>query len=188
LLQALGRFDGEPVVIHFVCRECNDYFGRTIDLLFARGSVEALLRIQLGLKPAEEVTDLLLSRLAFQYPLGSYRGLWLEPVPAQGRVVRRPLPQAGLTLRGGAGWLYITLRDLRQLAQPPKDVDPTALKRAMAMTQGDYDAVMAELRRLGLGFTPQESLPDPEQWGEVQAEVTPMRCAAATSARRPASP
>ncbi len=107
MLQALGRFDGEPVVIHFVCPECNDYFGRTIDLLFARGSVEALLRIQLGLKPAEEVTDLLLSRLAFQYPLGSYRGLRLEPVPAQGRVVRRPLPQAGLTLRGGAGWLYI---------------------------------------------------------------------------------
>jgi hypothetical protein len=172
LLQALGRLEGEPVVIHSVCQECNDYFGRTFDLLFARGSIEALLRIELGLKPTDEVTDLLLSRLAFQYPLGSYRGLWLEPVHCQGRIVLRPLPQAGLTLRGGGGWRYITLRDLRQLAQPPDDVDPTGLKRAIAMTQDHYDEVMAELRRIGLGFTPQEPLPIPEQWGEAQAEVT----------------
>lgn len=80
LLQALGRFNGEPTTIHSVCRECNQYFGDSIDLLFARGSVEALLRIELGLKPAEAVTHLRFDRLAFQYPLGPIRVCGSNPL------------------------------------------------------------------------------------------------------------
>lgn len=171
LLQALGRFNGEPTTIHSVCRECNQYFGDSIDLLFARGSVEALLRIELGLKPAEAVTHLRFDRLAFQYPVGSYKGLWLEPTHDQGRVLLRPLPQAGFTALGGASWLYVTLRDLRRLTRPPEGIDLTAMKRAIAMTQADYDEVMAQLHRLGVGFT-REPLPTPEGWGEVSTDVT----------------
>jgi len=171
LLEALGRFQGDHVTIDCVCQECNQYFGDTVDLLFARGSLEALLRFELGLKPTEEITQLRRDRLAFRYPTGSYRGMWLEPVPHEGQILCQPLPQAGFRLPGDAGWHYVPLRELSQLNSLPTGIDPKEPKRTIAMTQEDTDAVMAQLRRLGAGFTPQEDLPIPERWGETGVDV-----------------
>jgi hypothetical protein len=55
--QAFGQFEGN-LVLDCVCFECNDYFGRTIDLKFARDSIEGIDRIWSGIKPASEFKSL----------------------------------------------------------------------------------------------------------------------------------
>jgi HNH endonuclease len=171
LLKALGGFR-KNLIIRCVCSECNDYFGRTIDRVFARGSLEALLRLELGLKPTEEVTNLLTDRLTFQYPAGSYEGLWLEPIPDNGRVVLRPQPQVGFMTRAGDSWLYVRERELQQLTNLPQTADPAGRKRVLAQTQEGYERLLGHLRRLGVEFRPDGAPPVPEGWGEVEPEVT----------------
>jgi hypothetical protein len=169
LLKALGRFRGS-LVIRSACRQCNQYFGDSVDRIFARGSLEAVLRFEIGLKPAEEITDLISSRVAFTFPSGSYRGLWLEPISDNGRIVLRPLAQAGFATRSG-GWLYITAHALDRLTALPAEADVAGLKRVLAPTAEGYDQVLALLRRLGVNFTSHGPLPNPEGWGEVEPEI-----------------
>lgn len=49
--QAFGTFEHNKV-IHCVCDECNNFFGRTIDQKLARDSAEGFARYALGLRPA----------------------------------------------------------------------------------------------------------------------------------------
>jgi hypothetical protein len=55
--QAFGQFEGN-LVLGCVCTECNDYFGRTIDLKLARDSIEGIDRYWSGMKPVSEFKSL----------------------------------------------------------------------------------------------------------------------------------
>jgi len=57
--EALGVFEPISFILYeTVCKECNNYFGRTLDLALSRDSMEALLRFRYGTKPASEAGDL----------------------------------------------------------------------------------------------------------------------------------
>jgi len=56
--QAFGLFDGNNLVLKCVCDDCNKFFGDGIDLKLARDSVEAIERINVGLKSAADFKSL----------------------------------------------------------------------------------------------------------------------------------
>jgi len=48
---AFGTFEPDTPVLHnTVCRNCNQYFGDHLEVRYARGAIEGLLRYYKGLK------------------------------------------------------------------------------------------------------------------------------------------
>src|SRR5262245_2467501 len=55
--QAYGRFENN-LALRCCCGGCTTYFGRGIDMKFGRDSVEAVVRVNAGLKSAQEFKSL----------------------------------------------------------------------------------------------------------------------------------
>jgi len=110
--QAFGKFGPDtPTLIDLVCDECNNYFGRTIDLILARRSLEALDRFRYGIKPADEINDLQQGRVQFSFGQeGEWQGIIFE-LKADKRdangIVVEPIPQVGFAKKSGKGHIYI---------------------------------------------------------------------------------
>src|SRR3981189_3520844 len=51
LSEAFGAFLQAPVLHYSVCRECNQFFGDQLEMRFARGAFEGMLRYRTGLRP-----------------------------------------------------------------------------------------------------------------------------------------
>jgi hypothetical protein len=57
MLDAFGKFEGN-LVLDCVCKACNDYFSKHVDLKFARDSVEGFFRFAMGIKSTAEYKSL----------------------------------------------------------------------------------------------------------------------------------
>src|SRR6187551_2390052 len=55
--ESFGRFRQNFVLKNVVCRDCNDYFGRTLDLKLAPETIEGLDRYKVGGKSPTGGTD-----------------------------------------------------------------------------------------------------------------------------------
>src|SRR5437764_15461655 len=60
--QALGTFE-QNWTLDCVCDGCNEYFANHLELALGRDSGEALLRLELGLKPPAGASELLHDRV-----------------------------------------------------------------------------------------------------------------------------
>jgi len=61
--QALGTFE-QNWTLDCVCDDCNKYFGDNFELPLGRDSLEAVLRVRLGVKPPEAADSILYRRLS----------------------------------------------------------------------------------------------------------------------------
>jgi hypothetical protein len=50
LSKAFGAFRRAPVLLHCVCRECNQFFGDELEVRFARNAFEGMLRYRNGVR------------------------------------------------------------------------------------------------------------------------------------------
>lgn len=57
LPEAFGRFNNALVLHDIVCKDCNQYFGNTVDKILARGSMQGAIRYFRGIKPLKEFRD-----------------------------------------------------------------------------------------------------------------------------------
>ena len=57
LPEAFGQFQGALVLHDAVCRECNQYFGNTLDSVLARGSMQGAIRYFRGVRPLKKFSD-----------------------------------------------------------------------------------------------------------------------------------
>lgn len=57
LPEAFGKFKDALVLHDAVCRECNQYFGNTLDNRLARGSMQGAIRYLRGIKPLQKFKD-----------------------------------------------------------------------------------------------------------------------------------
>ena len=104
LSQAYGTFAPTSFVLYdAVCQGCNNYFGRTLELVLSRDSMEALLRFRYGTKPASAANDLPYRKLELKV---GQPGPWLgatvvlEP-DATGKAVEPvPVPQVAFQWKG----------------------------------------------------------------------------------------
>jgi hypothetical protein len=111
--QALGTFE-QNWTLDCVSDECNQYFADNLELALGRDSREALLRLELGLKPAEGARALLNQRIktTLQDP-GEFDGIRMRMMPSDDGtdVVPMPVPQVGFR-RTGEDWRFLIEREL----------------------------------------------------------------------------
>ncbi len=121
--RAFGIFE-QNLTLDCVCSECNGYFGKTIELAYTRDSLEALLRLHYGVKPAREAGDLPKRRLTIT--LGGdddWNGCHIELTEESGQFAVDLVPQVRFARRSG-GWIFVTGEALADTTQPlPDDID-----------------------------------------------------------------
>ena len=150
--RAFGMFE-QNLTLDCVCTECNDYFGKTIELAFARDSIEAFLRLHHGVKPAHEVSELRGRRLSLT--LGGdddWNGCHVELKEEDGEVAVDLVPQVRFARRGGA-WVFVREELLTDTAQPlPADCDVTQDIRLVSRSDEMDQRLIASLAARGIRF------------------------------------
>ncbi len=126
LPRAFGSYRNNLTLTDCVCIDCNQYFGNNLELFLSRDSIEALRRLEYGLKPLKDIDELHLDRLSFSVAQeGDWKGVRLRPKVEEGELVVEPFAQVGLAKRGGRDWIYLTEQELADPGKAiPKDVNP----------------------------------------------------------------
>jgi len=106
--QAFGRFKGAPTLArprrNRVCAACNHRLGRHLDVGLARGSWEAVLRLQRGVVPLAELANLQYDRLTLSLPADHHNApmlLRFVAAPDGKQLGTAPLPQLRLSIDDG---------------------------------------------------------------------------------------
>ena len=150
--ESCGRFRDAPVAHELVCTSCNSYFGRTLDLVLARGTDEGLQRYFFDMKPKEAVEQFRYDALTIHYQgEGDYHGalLRLTADPEGPRGFRAtPIDQVGFAATDGTGFEWMPLREVYSGAWKERgDLDASMGIRIYAE---DHEAVRAYLRGEGV--------------------------------------
>jgi hypothetical protein len=156
LQQSLGKFRNNLTLPDLVCADCNNYFGRTIDLMLGRGSMEAVLRLNYGVQPPEKVRHLRRNRVRFTWNTdGDWAGLILERVVESGRLVVRPIPQVGFAKTTGTGLMYVSEEILADNSLPlPDRIDPQRPPFIVANSEETRGRLVHLLETRGITFKP----------------------------------
>lgn len=179
LHRAFGGFQGALTLVApydpSVCRNCNDEFSRTIDLAITRDSVEALLRVETGLKDVAEMKGMFSRRLVVRLrPDSDFGPLYLAflPGPEPDTYVVAPVPQVRFGKRDG-GYKCYREEDLR--ARNPKDDPEIDLnKKAIFWNRTDEEAgerLIGLLTSYGIGFSKGELFQAPEGATDIDTEM-----------------
>lgn len=148
--RALGSFD-RNWTLRCVCDDCNAYFANTLELPLGRDSREALLRIDLGLKPASGAKDLLNRRISTTLSdSGQFKGIRMRLTPSEDgtEVIPVPVPQVSLR-RQGNEWQFFTESELT--ANSVRDfIAATDLEIGIYGVGSDCDRLMERLATLGI--------------------------------------
>ncbi|HYT83098.1 MAG TPA: HNH endonuclease [Gemmatimonadales bacterium] len=159
--QALGKFrNGLTLSDSEVCRDCNGYFGRNLDIGLGRDSYEALLRVEHGLKSPAELDEMFKRRVTVSLPAdGTQWGrviLRLEQHPGGEDLppVVQLVPQVGFQRNDGDGWDYFAEGDLRRETGIAARLMGTHTKRRVILFNSDEwrDRLMATIAEVGIPF------------------------------------
>jgi hypothetical protein len=150
--RALGSF-AQNWTLDCVCDSCNQYFANNLELALGRDSREALLRIDLGLRPASAASDLLNRRvrMTLQDP-GQFDGirLMLQPSEDGEEAVPVPVPQVALR-RDGGEWRFLIEKELR-----PQNLEEFMTAAGVEIriygVGSDCQRLKERLNTLGIGF------------------------------------
>ena len=97
--QAFGVFRNNLTLKNMVCNDCNQNFGKTIDLVFARDSYEGvMLRFKSGIKKQNEFKTLgKSSKSELKLEEGPFKGAYayLEYIEEKNDILPKPVPQVG---------------------------------------------------------------------------------------------
>ena len=159
-----------------VYRACNDYFSSTVDLAITRDSIEALLRVEHGLKAVTDMKGMLTRRIEIRLPADHRFGpLWLTllPGPTGDESTVAPMPQVRFGKRGGGS--FICLKEAQLRAEDPREnVDIDTTKKSLFWNASDEaakDRLIAILDSYGIGFNPGEKFVAPEGLDEIDTEI-----------------
>jgi hypothetical protein len=120
--QAFGTFEPQSLVLNdCVCSDCNNYFGRTLEFSLSRDSMEAVLRLRYGMKPATEAKELPYKKLELKV---GQPGPWLGATlvleaDATGKGIEPvPMPQVAFKWKSESEWVWFLDRgmDMSRLA------------------------------------------------------------------------
>jgi len=149
--ESFGRFRGNFVLKNVICRDCNDYFGRTLDLKLARETVEGLDRYKIGAKsPAQGtrfgLSDTLTARISDGGFHHGARVFW-GPSSDQSRLVLLPFPQYGVSDGRETTWFTADALPRREgLSRHGFDLEREITVKPFGI---DEDAARAQLGSLG---------------------------------------
>jgi hypothetical protein len=114
--KAFGRFR-ENLTLDCVCKACNDFFNRELELFLTRDSIEAMLRVRYGLKTKSGRCKLGKRRLVVRViSPGDWYGarLALERDETGSEAKAEPLPQVAFRKFGESDWKWFLEQELDQ--------------------------------------------------------------------------
>ena len=125
-----------------------------MELAYTRDSLEALLRLFHGLKPATEASDLPMQRLSVVLSGDSdWHGCHIELRAEDGQCVIDLLPQVRFAKQGGSGWVFVTAQELADLNRTlPTDIDPSHDIRLISRSEEMDQQLVAALQQRGIHF------------------------------------
>lgn len=179
LHRAFGGFEGALTLVApydpGVCRDCNNEFGKTIDIAITRDSIEALLRVDAGLKSVEEMKGMfrrrLTARLEDDHEWGPLYMTFL-PGPTAETYVVAPAPQVRFAKHGG-GYKCLT-EDQLKTTNPNDDAEINPEKNDLFWNRLDDHAgerLVALLATYGVSFKKGNPFQVPEGITEVDTET-----------------
>jgi hypothetical protein len=164
--QAFGTFAPQSLVLNdCVCKDCNNYVGRTLEFALSRDSMEAVLRLRYGIKPASEAKELPYRRLELKVgqPGPWFGATMVLEVDGTGTGIEPvPVPQVALKWKGESEWLWFLEKDMdaRRLA-PYKDAKGMVEIRILGPSRDDHNRLVEKLKELDIKFVEQGSLKEP---------------------------
>jgi hypothetical protein len=154
--RAFGSFTPINPTLDSVCDECNRHFGDTIEREMARDSLEAVLRLVHKTKPTNEVYELGSKRVraALDHGDPEWKDCHIAWKDDDGELVASLVPQVGFRRRDGAGWIYVTEKDLNDIDKPlpPEADEPRKGMRLVSSSQEMTERLVVVLGRRGISF------------------------------------
>ncbi len=149
--QALGTFE-QNWTLDCVCDECNKHFGDKLELPLGRDSLEAILRVQLGVKPPEAAASILYRRLnlSLQAP-GPFDGVRLAMTAVDGELLPDAPAQVALRAPGGT-WHFIVEKRLTRERIEEISRDQLEVKVFGRTGTDDTQRLVRRLAELGVPF------------------------------------
>lgn len=176
--QSFGTFGGETPTLDCVCDDCNAYFGRELDQLLARDTLEGVSRYNRGQFSSEARPQKRLSiTLADQKEAGAFAGLKVAVDGTTGKLMR-PLAQFHVfNFSTGKTEIYFQ----HQLAglklpeaiygRPGKDGEKgTWQAKAFAPSKEEHDALVEALVANGIDYRSGTPFQPPPAMGDEQGE------------------
>lgn len=164
--QAFGTFEPEsPILRDCVCVQCNNFFSGALETPLSRDSLEAVLRLRYGVKPASEWRDLRSKRLKLkvQEP-GPWTGatVILEADQTGNGIEPVPVPQVAFRWKGSSAWDWVLEPEMvdERVAQY-KGAQGKVEIRIFGPTPSDRDRLVQMLTQFGIKFVKQEDLNAP---------------------------
>jgi len=136
-----------------VCDACNGRFGRELDFHLTRDSLEAYLRLDLGLKPASAASKLRDKRIkGTLWATGPLHGsrVRIGPTHDGDDLIPVPVPQVGFR-RPGEEWIFLTEKELSREAVASASAGSQVEVRVIAEA-GGLERLCAQLAALGFSF------------------------------------
>jgi len=164
---SFGRFKGALTLLRSVCRECNSFFSKELELFLARDSLWGLMRFRYGLQAFEADKWIYASRvrLVLDDPrLGDWNGAIVVVIPPRDASETNPeiipIPQVAFTKMGENIWRNFPVEQIRSredlLAQ---DFDLTKCK-LLGNSESDIEKAKGKLSQLGIDTTLLKELSD----------------------------
>lgn len=170
--QLMGRFE-QGQTIKSVCQDCNSYFGRYVDPVFAEDAYEAILRTKQGLKTASALDHLWYERIAITVPgTGWWAGARIKLKEQSGDSVLSLPTQLGLYRKSSQRYEYFLLSELYRV----DDWSDFETKKYKIMSQNrEEENSLKEfcLEKFGSSITFEvQSEALPIENGELEVELT----------------
>ena len=175
LSEAFGEFTPDLKLQWTVCRECNQYFGDRLEVFFARGGFEGMLRYRAGIaEPKKPQVRLRYVDLAFPEDGSDWASVRLELVVENGAQRVIVPPQIAFLDPMTNRWLHCTCREIAARLSERPDLK-CSQKRIFANSQEESQSVLSALKDCGIEFKKIGDLAAPsslDAGGTVLVEVT----------------
>lgn len=160
----LGTFADNFVLADEVCRACNDYFGRKLEIVFGRDTHEALRRYTHGLKSAREADEFVGRRVEFRIPPGTpWEGARLRLAAGTNGsgLVMQLIPQIGIRRELERLFRFFSEEEFREADDETLDVRQESKFRVLAPDGETLDRLNALVRSRVPKFRIDDHLPPP---------------------------
>ncbi len=162
LSEAFGSFKGALVLHECVCRKCNDFFANELELRFARGAFEGMLRYQAGVKPTPAgIVKFLDVEFALPEGDGDWSGVRLHLINEGGELRATLIPQAAFLDTSLNKWVHFTAEEIDQGILRNRPHLQKCEMRIFGRSPEEHQSIISKLRDNGITFQKKRELPTP---------------------------
>ncbi|MCA9805961.1 MAG: hypothetical protein KC777_28530 [Cyanobacteria bacterium HKST-UBA02] len=159
LHRALASFDNNLTLVGAVCKDCNSYFGNTVDRILTRGTYEAVERFRTGLKPLEEFKDFAELNIAFttKSPKPELDGAPVRLVVDGDSIKFSFKPHVAFEQKHKREWIRFSGSELRKKNLPDSKM-LTGRWQILCDSEEEQELIVSLARQAGRDLTPTGTL------------------------------